>query len=102
MKKPNKDFLATLQCAKELHREGKHDAAKALYLNLIKRHSENPDVLHFYGRLCYQTGSEKKGIKLIKQCLEFSPDYLDALNNLGNMLKLQNDLNGAQDEWCTR
>ncbi|MFK7997435.1 MAG: tetratricopeptide repeat protein [Granulosicoccus sp.] len=92
----NRAFRKNFDRAKEFHRTGNRIAAKALYQNLMKAHSSHPDLLHFYGLFCFQEGNSNQGIRFVKRCLEVTPDYPDAINNLANMFKMQGLIEDAE------
>ena len=48
---------------------------------------DHPHALNLSGVAAFQTGDAERGVKLVKAALSLEPDYVDAHNNLGNMLK---------------
>ena len=82
--------------AKQAHQKSDHHAADKLYNQLLKREPDNVDVLHFYGVLQYQHGDQAMGISMVRRAIALQPDYADAYNNLGNMLKLEGRLEEAE------
>ena len=69
-----------------LHRQGRLDAAEALYRRILHRNPRQVDALHFLGVLAAQRRDNDGAIKLIRRALELNPRYVDAHNNLGNVL----------------
>ncbi len=69
-----------------LHRQGRLDAAEALYQQILRRNPRQVDALHFLGVLAAQRHENDTAAKLIRQALELNPRYADAHNNLGNVL----------------
>ena len=76
-----------LKLAMELQQQQRLDEAESIYKTLLELQPNNPDILHYFGILLYQTGQSNEAINYIKQALEILPDYIDAQNNLGNILK---------------
>lgn len=74
-----------LPIAIEHHKNGEAEQAEHLYRSLYRKFPKNVDVLHFYGRLLFETGKQDTGISLLNQAVKSDPEYSDALNNLGNM-----------------
>lgn len=66
-----------------LHHAGELDAAEPHYQRLMKRHGDDPNLLHFYGLLCHQRGRSEEGARLIQKAIKRSPRYADAWFNLG-------------------
>lgn len=69
-----------------VHRQGRLDAAEALYQQILRRNPRQVDALHFLGVLAAQRHENDTAAKLIRQALELNPRYADAHNNLGNVL----------------
>jgi predicted TPR repeat methyltransferase len=82
------------------HRDGRLDAAEALYGKVLQRQSGHPDALHFLGVLCHQRNRSEDGIRLIRLALRATPQHADAHNNLGNIHKECGEL--ADAEACYR
>lgn len=82
------------------HREGRLDAAEALYGKVLQRQSGHPDALHFLGVLHHQRQRSEEGIRLIRLALRATPQHADAHNNLGNIHKECGEL--AEAEACYR
>ncbi|MBF0563992.1 MAG: tetratricopeptide repeat protein [Nitrospirae bacterium] len=84
-----------LSNAKNLHREGKVEQARKLYLRLLKENPEYPEVLHFLGILRYHHDRDLDGITMVKKSIELSPQHSEWYNNLGNMLLTQKEFTQA-------
>jgi Flp pilus assembly protein TadD len=69
--------------AGRLERDGKFDAAEALYLRLLKRRPNDVAALNLLGLLCHRRGQHEEAAKLIHRALAFKPNDAEALGNLG-------------------
>jgi len=76
-----------IQQAIQLHQANKLAQAKRCYEAILETTPGQPDALHFLGLLHFQQGDSKTAVSLIRQCITARPDYADAHNNLGNILK---------------
>jgi protein O-GlcNAc transferase len=73
-----------IQLATENHRKGNLKEAEYLYKKILKKHPNNPDVLHMLGVLFYQLRNYDLAIKYIRRALQFRPsDIATAHYNLG-------------------
>ncbi len=66
-----------------MQRQGRLDAAEALYRQILHRNPRQVDALHFLGVLAAQRHDNDGAVKLIRQALEQNPRYADAHNNSG-------------------
>jgi len=80
------DLLAQ---AVALHRQGRLDAAEALYREIIRRDPAHADALHLAGVIALQTHRGDLGIALIRQAIASNPDIAEAHANLANGLREQ-------------
>lgn len=91
---------SVLEQAINQHRQGRLEQAEATYRDVLSRHPDDPDALHFLGLLLHQKGDSGSAIKLIRRALRRSPGYLDAYKNLG-VIFLERD-QSAEAEECYR
>jgi len=85
-----------LGLAMRLHQSGQIPQAEAAYEAILVAVPALPDALHFLGVLRFQQHRAEEGLALIRRALEIAPDYADAHNNLGNILKERGDRAGAR------
>ncbi len=69
------------------HQKGLLSPAKKIYLRILSTTPNNPSALHFLGVLLHAQGQPGLAISYIKRAIKIQPDYVDAHNNLGNVLK---------------
>ncbi|MGB0132963.1 tetratricopeptide repeat protein [Dokdonella sp.] len=81
--------------ATQHHRLGELEAAKALYLKILKSQPGNPDALHLFGLACHQQGDHWTAVKYIRQAVEKVPGQPVLRNNLGDALHKAGDLGEA-------
>ena len=74
------------QQARADHKAGKFFQAENLYKQILQTEPNQPDTLHYYGVLAYQSGRSEIAIAMISKALICRPDYVDAHNNLGIIL----------------
>ena len=89
------EVLSNLQKAVSLHQSGKLQQAKNIYQQILEMEPENADALHLLGLISYQFGQSETAITLIKQALGISPNQLDFLRNLANILRESGDFQQA-------
>jgi tetratricopeptide (TPR) repeat protein len=63
---------------------------------LLVEHPEDPRVLNLGAIAGFQTGDAATAVELLETAIEHQPDFVDAHNNLGNVLKAQGDLFRAE------
>jgi tetratricopeptide (TPR) repeat protein len=73
-------------------REGRLEAAEAVYQAFLAVAPECVDALHILGVLRHQRGHFEAAIGLIRRAIMSAPRYADAHNNLGNIYKDQGEL----------
>ncbi len=73
-----------LAIAKQM--DGLLDEAETVYAQILAKHPDHPDALHFQGVLRHQQKRSEEGVAIIRRAVEISPGYSDAHNNLGNVL----------------
>ena len=82
--------------AQGYHQQGRFSTAEEIYLQILSQKPDQPEVLNFLGVLRFQLGLPDQGIQLILASLKINPGYVDALNNLGNILRKQNQIEDAE------
>jgi predicted TPR repeat methyltransferase len=75
-----------LQIAVAQQIEGRLDEAESVYGQVLAKHPDHPDALHYMGVLRHQQKRSDEGVALIRRAIAASPGYVDAHNNLGNVL----------------
>jgi predicted TPR repeat methyltransferase len=80
-------------------REGRLEAAEAVYQAVLAVAPEHADALHFLGVLRHQRGQHEAATELIRKAIMAAPGYADAHNNLGNIYKEQGELEKARDAY---
>lgn len=84
--------------ATQHHRGGELEAAKLLYLEMLKFQPGNPDALHLYGLACHQLGDHLTAVKYIRLAVGQVPNHPVLRNNLGDALHKAGDLAGAVEQ----
>jgi protein O-GlcNAc transferase len=84
------------QLARENHRKGNLKQAEFFYKKILKKHPENPDILHMLGVLFSQLANYDLAIRYIRKALQFRPsDIALAHYNLGYALQEKGQLDEA-------
>jgi len=77
------------------HREGRLDAAEAIYRNLLDHGLRDANVLHFLGVLTHQRGRAREALALMRDSLALDPTVADWHSNIGNVLLETGQLDAA-------
>ena len=77
-----------LQQAVQLHQQGRHDPAQALYRQVLELNPRQFDALHLLGVLARQQGDADAAIALIGQAIAVDAGQAKAHANLGVALLL--------------
>ena len=85
-----------LQLAIYLQQKSQHEEAVELFGRILEVVPEHVDALHYCGLSDYFLGNAEKGIKRIELALSIAPDYIHAVNNLGNIYLRTKDFNKAE------
>lgn len=75
------------QQAIHLHQTGHLAQAEQLYLQLLAKQPNNPQILHMLGLAAYQRGDLDKAILEISRAIEANPRQADYYSNLGLVLR---------------
>ena len=76
----------TFQIAVEHHQAGQLSQADALYRQILAREPKHADALHHLGLIAHQ-GGRNEAVDLIRQAIALRPNFPQAFNNLGNVLR---------------
>lgn len=81
--------------------QGGHPAeAREFCQSLLAKHPDDPRALNLGAIACFHTGDTSTAVALLESAVTRQPDFVDAHNNLGNVLKAIGDLLRA--ETCYR
>ena len=75
------------QLAVAHHQAGRLDEAEALYLDILARHPDQPDVLHHFGVLASQRGRHEQGVEMIRRAIARNPSAAAYHGNLARVLR---------------
>ncbi len=90
------DVDATLGQVTALLERGHPGDARALCQSLLAEHPEEPRALNLGAIACFQTDDASTAVALLEAAIKHQPDFVDAHNNLGNVLKAQGDFIRAE------
>jgi predicted TPR repeat methyltransferase len=77
--------LEMLRQAMQVHRDGRHDAARLLYQQVLEVDPRQADALHLMGVLEAELGDHERAAKLIGDAILVQPNEAMFHNNLGNV-----------------
>lgn len=83
----------------ELMKQGQLQRAALIYEQLVDECSSNPYVYGNLAAIYSHQGQHEKIEPLLTKALELNPNYPEALNSLGNLLKRQGNLDGATQHY---
>jgi len=75
-----------LEEALDLHRQGRLEAAAALYRQVLEHNPDEIDALHLLGAITAQQGNAEAGLQLIDRAIQLEPTCPDFHNNKGLIL----------------
>jgi predicted TPR repeat methyltransferase len=78
------------------HQAGRLAEAETIYLDLLRRNSNDVDALHYLGVLRMRQGRPNEAIDLLRKALPLAPRDAQIWNSLGSILKGANNLPGAE------
>ena len=88
-----------LMCAVEEHRAGRFEEAERIYRRLLKREPGNGEVLKLLGALCGATRRPERALHFLGKATRILPDDPGVHYNLGNVLRQEQRLTEAIDEY---
>lgn len=92
-----RDLPSLLNEALQFHRAGKLDLAERGYRRILKRDPASAQALHLLGRLKAAQSDVAQAIDWMRQAVASAPDYVEAWNDLGNVLLEADELDEAQE-----
>ena len=87
---------ATLDQVTALLQSGHPGGARELCQALLAEHPEDPRALNLGAIACFQTDDAATATALLEAAITLQPDFVDAHNNLGNVLKARGDFLRAE------
>lgn len=88
-----------LTTALEHHRNGRVEAARALYEQILRIQPQNADALHFLGVIESAMGRHQRASELIGQSIGINASNPAAFLNLGNAFRANGRLSDALDSY---
>jgi tetratricopeptide (TPR) repeat protein len=82
-----------------LLQSGHAGEARGLCQSLLAEQPREHRVLNLAAIACFETGDAPTAATLLETAIEHQPDFVDAHNNLGNVLKAQGDLLRAESAY---
>ena len=76
-----------LSRALDLHKQGKLEEAKKIYNELLKKDSNNFELLNLLGIVTLQLKNYRKAIIIINRAININPSHHALYNNLGVVYK---------------
>lgn len=78
-----------LKKAESHHRRGEFEEALQCYLELLKEHPDDSDLMHIIGIVYAQSGKNQDALKYINQAIKINPNHATYQNSKGNLLLRQ-------------
>ena len=97
MNKSPKSANEILVLAKENHQKNNFKLAKSLYEELLRKDHKNSEGLFYFGTLCLQLREYEKSKELLNKAIKVNPNYVEAYNNLGNVLNQLGELENSKE-----
>ena len=88
-----------LEAGVERHNKGEFAAANLVYEEIRKLDPKNAVALQLSGVLASQVGQQEISVTLLSRAITLKPDYVEALNNRGVVLKQMGQLNEALKDY---
>lgn len=80
----------------ESHQQGDLEAAKRLYLQVLKSDPDHADALHLLGNLDLRDGRLEDAERLVRKAISVNPKDAGYFNTLGQLLQTRDDLAEAE------
>lgn len=80
----------------KLHKNGKHDAAMQIYIEILNKEPENVDALHLLGLVCSHIGDYERSLSLIRKALNLDGESPIIHHNMGTTLRILGDIDQAK------
>lgn len=93
------DIEAALGQITALLQGGRAGEARALCQSLLAEQPREHRLLNLAAIACFETGDASTALTLLETAIEHCPDFVDAHNNLGNVLKAEGDLLRAESAY---
>ena len=77
----------SLDVARKCLEEGRVEIAENMYSRILSDNPDNPRALHGLALIAHRSGQGGQALTFLHRALEFQPDFADAHNALGDMLK---------------
>ena len=85
----------TIQSAYAYYQAGNLRQADLLCRKILKKESNNPEVLNFVGVINFQNNNYDNAIRYFRKALKYNQDFVDAHYNLANALKIIGEIDEA-------
>ena len=91
----NLSLPEALAIAIQHHQGGQLQTAEQIYRQVLAVEPNQADAWHLLGVLGAQTGNDQHAVECISRAVALKPDFAEAHNNLGNVLRGQGKLDEA-------
>ncbi len=88
---PARDIDSSLGQITALLQSDHASEAREICQSLLAEHPHDARALNLGAIACFQTGDASTAVALLEAAIKHQPDFVDAHNNLGNVLKAQGD-----------
>ena len=99
VKKSSTNHRDREQQAISLINQGKLQEAEVIYRSLVKENTKNPIVYANLAAICIMQKKFSGLVEHLKKALKLQPDFPEAHNNLGVVLKELGDIDAAIDSY---
>ena len=84
-----------IQSAYAYYQAGNLKQADLLCRKILKKESNNVEILNFVGVINFQNNNYDYAIRYFRKALKYNHDFVDAHYNLANALKIIGEIDGA-------
>jgi predicted O-linked N-acetylglucosamine transferase (SPINDLY family) len=95
------DLRTAFDKALSLHQNGRIDAARELYEEILRTHPNHDETIHLLGVICFEKGEFAESIRLISRAIEIDPKFSAAHYNLGKCYEKLQDSEKAINSYST-